>query len=387
MSLIQRYAVYRLASNTVFYLPVLILVFRLRLDSIELALALVSVYTVAVAIAELPSGLIADTLGYRATLALGLVSALLGTLLLAVGQSFLMLALAQVFSAVAFSLRSGTESVYLYDLLANQALYQRYEGRTSAANYIALSISSAAGSVLYSLNSLAPFALTLIAASVALAFLLSLPHRRENASARRPSPLQVVRQASLSLIGRRGVLPLLSVFALLLTATALVYWTYQLFLDHLGLPTSLFGLLYAVGFIASASGSWVAEELNKWLGFRSTLLLAILTTSGTMVVMGSATGWWAAGLPLVTQFLTGYLLPSLRYLLQERANSESRATLLSLESMMQRGLLTMATVAFGVASSSVGLDRALQAAGVVVLVLTLPLLPFAFRAQSDVSTI
>ena len=291
MSLIQRYAVYRLASNTVFYLPVLILVFRLRVDSIELALALVSVYTVAVAIAELPSGLIADTLGYRATLALGLVSALLGTLLLAVGQSFLMLALAQVFGAVAFSLRSGTESVYLYDLLANQALYQRYEGRTSAANYFALSISSAAGSVLYSLDALAPFALTLIAASVALAFLLSLPHRRENASARRPSPLQVVRQASLSLIGRRGVLPLLSVFALLLTATALVYWTYQLFLDHLGLPTSLFGLLYAVGFIASASGSWVAEELNKWLGFRSALLLAILTTSGTMVAMGSATGW------------------------------------------------------------------------------------------------
>ena len=109
---IRLYRWFRFFQSLIFWQAVWFLYFQSPLSAAQ-AVLLYAVYDVATTALEVPSGYMSDRLGRRATLIASGVTGAAGAALLATGDSFLLLAAAQVLIGAAMAFASGTDSALL----------------------------------------------------------------------------------------------------------------------------------------------------------------------------------------------------------------------------------------------------------------------------------
>lgn len=364
--------VYAGLSNLIFYIPVLILYFRhVGLSAAE-SFALVSIYSLVLAVAELPTGVLADALGARRTLVTSSLVGAAGALTLAVGSSFAVLGLGETLVALGLSLRSGAQSAYAYGL-AGGTRYRAAESTITALSYVGLAVSAMLAGTLFSLGPSVVFVAT--AAALLCAATVLQVSGAGGARAVRPTPASVVARLGRRLRADHALLVLLVVFAAFTTMTGLAYWSFQLYLDAVGVPVGLIGPAYALSFLAAALGARVAARVNQRFGAGVIVLAQGLILTGCLVAMSEVRNpLGVAVLPLV-QLTTGYVFPTFYGLLQARVDDGERATLVSLAALLQRGALAFALLAFGWFTTIGSLTEALSvtAASGLLFVLAAPL--------------
>jgi MFS family permease len=133
-------------------------------DQIGLSLAdimtLQAIFGATIVLLEFPSGYVADRMGYRRSLLAGAVFWIFGWTAYALGETFWMMALAEVILGIGLAFTSGADSALLFVSLKQTGEVTRYphwEGRVRAAAQVSEALSSAAGGWLYSLAPRLPF--------------------------------------------------------------------------------------------------------------------------------------------------------------------------------------------------------------------------------------
>lgn len=340
-----QYVAYRLFSNMAFFVPILVLHIERKVDSPAVAFMLIGIYGVTVFATEIPTGLIADSFGLRNALVAGSLLSAIAACLLGTAASFGTFAIGQIALATALSLQSGADSAYLFALFPDKRLYESLEGSSTSAKYAGLFISSVAGSVLYVLDPRLPFGLSALVSLLAVACLVKLPVANSVERIDKGRLKVTFRQAAIQLHGSHSLLLLLVFAAFSLAALSSIYWSYQFYLESIGVRVELFGTIFAMAFLASSVGAAVAKKVNQTFGYRKTCAALGILIGAVAILMGFVRSSSGALFPIITQSITGYMSPTLRILIQQESQPRTLATLLSIESMLHR--IFMSGTVFG----------------------------------------
>jgi MFS family permease len=375
--------------NTLFLLSVGFDIFEVMLIN--------AAYTVAQVIFEVPTGVVADTVGRRVSYLLAVATILVSTLLYVgfglAGYGLWPFAAASALLGIGYTFYTGAVDAWMVDALQSVG----YEGRLEPifARYgitfgVFMLIGTTAGGLLGQVDLWIPY----VARAVILvpAFLLGLLVMRDLGFKPRALTLGSFGHETRR-IAREGVTYGLSsrvvrfiMFASLVQGVFFMYGFYswqKYFLDLLGSE-----LVWVTGVIAAFVG--LTQILGNMLVGRITarvpdrgLILMVCAGVTTVTVIGAALiqqFWVAVPLYLVSCVAFGISIPVKQGWLNARIPSQQRATIISLDALFGDGGSTVGQVGLGWLSQSVSIPFAWLIGGLVQGA-SVPLLGVARRAD------
>lgn len=353
-----------------------------------------SIYYVAFCLFEIPTGLIADRIGARNCLRAGAVvmtAANLAPVFSASYSGFLVHFLA---IAAGRSLTSGAASAYLYDGLRAERCDEHYlkaEGTARALGLAAKVVCWPLVGPLMAVAHPAPYVLSAVSAAGSLACVVALPRLAAPAGADGRTSSGATRKASRAANSGRGRATSLGDAKAALRSIASSPWLalvmvqgvavftlsricqvnlfQPILLDH-GIGEASHGGVLAAMTVAEAIGS----ARPQWLGRRLTPVAWVsvlsLALAGTLAGITLGGPWTVVALLCLFAAATGFAYPIQRKLVNDAVPAHApRATILSVESIVDRAVCALAAVAVGAYLSAGHLDALLWHSALATAVL------------------
>ena len=380
--------------NTIFLLDA-------GLSNLE-AFAANAFFTAGMVLFEVPTGVVADTWGRRASFLLGTLTLALATglyvLLWHAGAAFWLWALVSVLLGLGFTFFSGATEAWLIDALTATGYdgeVERVFGRGQVWTGVGTLVGSVGGGYLAQAAGLgAPFvlraAVLLVMFAVAAVLMRDLgftPERGRGAVAE-------IRHIAANSVEYGWRVPAVRqlMLAAPFTGGVSVYVFYALqphLLDLWGDPTAygVAGLVAAITAGAQIVGGLVAPQLRRLFRRRTSELLFCLGGAGLAVLLvGVVTNFWAViGLIVVWGLLGAAAMPVRQAYLNGLIPSQQRATILSFDSLMSSTGGVVLQPGLGRAADVWGYPATFAVSGVVSL-LALPFVARARRAGAAADT-
>ncbi|WP_329375197.1 MFS transporter [Streptomyces sp. NBC_00664] len=373
---------FQLLFNLLWWMPVFYQYQRQAGLSDSQIFGIQSVYYVAFCLLEIPTGFIADRIGQRRCMQLGAAAMTAANLLPVLSPSFAGFMAHFLAIAAARSLVSGASSAYLYEYLHEQgadAHYVQAEGTARALGLWAKIMCWPLVGVLMHVRHEAPYVLTALSALGSLACAAALPPLAEpplggtRPPAERVGLLASARQAVKVLGTSRSLGPLMVQGVAVFTLARICQVNlFQPLLLEKNLPVADHGAVLSAMTVAEAVGSartgWLRSRLSDTTVVTVLSVIMALTLAATTLSGGLGTILWlcvfaaAAGLAYpVQRNLINAAIPPTPY----------RATLLSVESIIDRGVCALVALAVGAYLAADRLDALLvhAAAGTCLLLL------------------
>ncbi|MFD0164100.1 MFS transporter [Streptomyces decoyicus] len=349
-----------------------------------------SIYYVAFCLFEIPTGMVADRIGARNCLRAGAVVMTAANLAPVLAPSYTGFLVHFLAIAAGRSLTSGAASAYLYDGLAAEGAGEHYlkaEGQARALGLAAKVLCWPLVGPLMAVAHPTPYVLSAASAAGSLVCAMVLPRhaapghgRRERAAKTSHGGLAFLRDATTALrcvcaTPWLALLMVQGVAVFTLSRICQVNLFQPVLLDH-GIPEGSHGGVLAAMTVAEA----VASARPQWLGSRLSPVawVSLLSLAMAAALAGSTLGgpWTVVALLCVFAAVTGFAYPLQRKLVNDAIPAGApRATLLSVESIVDRAVCALAAVAAGAYLSAGRLDALLWhsavVTGVVMLVLQL----------------
>ncbi|MEU9192186.1 MFS transporter [Streptomyces hundungensis] len=334
-----------------------------------------SIYYVAFCLFEIPTGLIADRIGPRNCLRAGAVVMTAANLAPVVSASYTGFLLHFLAIAVGRSLTSGAASAYLYDGLRAEKCGEHYlkaEGTARALGLAAKVVCWPLVGPLMAVAHTAPYVLSAASAAGSLVCAVALPRLAgAEEGARSPGRSTAGRGggaflrdagAALRCVASSrwlGLVMVQGVAVFTLSRICQVNLFQPILLDHGIGEASSGGVLAAMTVaeaVASARPQWLSRRLTP-VAWVSVLSLALAGTLAAMTVGGP---WLVIALLCLFAAATGFVYPVQRKLVNDAIPTNApRATLLSIESIVDRGVCALAAIAVGAYVSAGHLDTLL----------------------------
>ncbi|MEC3974015.1 MFS transporter [Amycolatopsis sp. H20-H5] len=326
---------------------------QLGMDDAEI-FGIQSIYYIAFCLLEIPTGMIADRFDYRTSLALGAGVLVLANLVPVFLGSYTGFLIHFLLIALARSLVSGAQSAYLYEYLHAKGAGEHYlkvEGVGRAYSLVGKIVFWPVIGLLMQWNLPSPYWLTAINAGIALVVALKLPAI--------PGFTRTAGKTANLIAGVGGALSALrtSRWLVLLMVQGIAMFTlvricqvnlFQPILESKSLSVNWYGAVLAAMTIFEALGAARPHRLRRAIGpvgsvFLLTVVMALCL--GFLVPLGSMGTVVAL---CVFAVATGISFPIQKQLLNDSIpDSRYRATLLSMESILDRAVCAVVAVALG----------------------------------------
>jgi len=310
-----------------------------------------AIFTGAMALFEIPTGVLADTRGRRYSFLLSIGILLVGTLGY-VGASFVddnfwWFALSSVILGLGYTFYSGAMEAWLVDALNATGFTGELDdvfARGSMMSAIAMLAGSIAGGLLGTLDLSVPFmvrslllVLVFIVAAMTMHDIGFTP--RPVTLSQLPGEMKTVAQDSVAYGWRNPSIRLLIVASFIQSIfMAWGFYAWQpYFLELLGVNAPwIAGVIAALVALATMGGNSVVEWASRRCGRRTTLMLiAAVIQSLAIVGMGLASSFWmAVGFYLIAMFTTGIYGPVKQAYMHHLTPSAKRATVISFDSLV-----------------------------------------------------
>jgi MFS family permease len=341
-----------------------------------------AIYSLSVALLEIPSGYMADIIGRKKSLLLGSILGTAGFVIYSLSSSFYGFLCAEIVLGFGGSFISGSDSALLYDSLQamkKEQRYLQYEGRiTSLGNFAETFAAICGGLVAAALSYRAVYVTQAVIAAIAIpaAFMILEPPRKK---LERPGISQIFEICRYALWQNKGLSSILLFSSVIGTATLCMAWTSQVYFVRNGLTEISITPLWVVLNLTVAVISAYAATVVKQLGSRTALFIIVMCIPGGFVALGFVS--LPVGIVVLLLFygVRGYATPYLRDELNQRCVSETRATVLSIRSMVIRVSFSAVGPVMGFVSNTYTLSVALILAGIIFSVGSLTGLIFVLK--------
>jgi MFS family permease len=344
------------------------------LDDFDIFL-LQAIYSVSVAVMEIPSGYMADVVGRKKTLVLGSILGTLGFLTYCVSHNFSGFLVAEVILGIGGSFISGADSAMLFDSLTatrRQHQYLQFEGRITSLGNFAETAAAVCGGLIAALLSYRAVYLSqamIAALAVPAALLLLEPPRDTNIT--RPGIHHILSVCKSTILTNKKLSSTIFLSSITGIATLCMAWTSQIYFVANGFTEVTITPLWVTLNLTVAIVAAFASVAMKILGKKLSLLLIILYLPLTYIFLG-----W---LPLIPALIClyffyairGYATPVLKDLINQNCASSTRATVLSIRSLVIRLGFALLGPSIGLVSDGSSLSFALILSGMLLLILAI----------------
>jgi MFS family permease len=309
-------------------------------------------FTAGMVLFEVPTGIVADTVGRRASYLVGTVTLTVATLLYVllwqVGAPFAAWATVSILLGLGFTFFSGAVEAWLVDALGAARYTGDLEpvfGRGQIVTGAAMLAGTVGGGVIAQLTSLGvPFVLRAVILAVMFAVAFRLMHDVGFTPANRGRPLAAMRAVASASVDHGWRVPAVKwlMVEALFTGGVAIYGFYALqpyLLELYGDPQAYLvaGLSAAIVAGAQILGGIAAPRVRRLFRERTSALIAMAATSvltiGTIAVVESF--WGVIALTTVWALLFAATMPIRQAYLNDMIPSRERATILSFDSLMK----------------------------------------------------
>jgi MFS family permease len=311
-------------------------------------------FTASMALFEIPTGIVADTVGRRASFLLSVVIVFAGTLgyvgVWAAGGGLFLFCAVSVFLGLGYTFYSGAVEAWLVDALEAtgfEGQLDRVFARGSMVTGTAMLIGTVGGGALGHFNLAFPFLLRALLLIIVFGLAWGTMHdlgfvRRPLSLSALPAEMRSVGRASMTYGWQRRSVRLLMIVSFF--QWGFLSWGFYAwqpyFLGLLGRDAVwVAGVIAALIALSTIAGNTLVEWLARYCGRRTTLLLwAAAIQTGAAIGVGLAGSFWlAVALFLVVTTCMGVTVPVKQAYLHQVVPSEQRATVISLVSMIGSG--------------------------------------------------
>lgn len=342
-----------------------------------------SIYYIAFCVLEIPTGMMADVIGRRRSIRFG-AFVLIAANLVIVGipeavPAYAGFLLHWLLIALSRSLISGASSAYLYDALAargNAELYKQAEGNARAYALIGKIAGWSVIGFLMQLHFTLPYWLTALSAVFAFAVAMILPADALD----KPLTLRATLMGPVELLPRAFaamraspvlVLLMLQGVGLFVLVRLCQVNLFQPILGDKGFGVEAFGIVLAATSIFEAIGSARPAWMRRWMSDVNAVTVLTVVMALTLSVMAFGDKWVAVAGLSAFSFVAGISFPIQRQVLNDAIPHPSlRATLLSVESIVDRSVCAWAALQLGEFLANGALNRFLHTSAIAAAVFT-----------------
>ncbi len=353
-----------------------------------------SIYYLFFCLLEIPTGLVADLWGYRRCLRYGSAIFILSNLIPAIAPSYLGFLIHFLTIALARSFISGAATALMYEHLAqnNQAAdFKRIEGNARALALYGRIACWASVGFIFAAWPEGPYILTAIGMCVAFYSAMMLPDvHPAHAKLEKVTLPRIFRNIVDAVLIVRNTPQLFYVMLQGVTIFVLARLCevnlFQPILRDKSIPVQYFGTILAAVTVFESFGAARQSLLLKKLNITSAIFLVSAVMAISLGIIPWLGTWSAIAALCVFGLFAGFAYPLQRQLLNDVIpDSRYRATLISIESIIDRAVTSISAAVLGIALQAGKMAEFLGATMVVVLVL-LAILFSLVRKSTRVST-
>ncbi|TFG18313.1 MAG: MFS transporter [Promethearchaeota archaeon] len=340
-------------------------------------LALQSYFMFVIFIFEIPSGALADLIGRKMALILSSLCVIAAAFAYSIYPYILLFVFAETLWALSIALSSGTDEAFLYSSLKSYNAEDKISkvlGNNQTVNLIALTISAPLGSIIADFISL-QFTMTCLAfifiGSLIVALTFKEPPFREKEDEKK-NYLIIIKKGFIELKHNK-ILAILCFDRLFINSLIfLLFWTYQPYLEALGIPLVLWGFISASMNITNAAFSFIIPRIFKKVKNRLIFLISIDLINGiTFVLMGLNANPYLGIFLILIIVAFGYP----RYLIyvngiNKQIEAEERATVLSTINMFRSFFMAIMFLIIGIIGT-INIIYMFLFVGVAIIVFTI----------------
>ena len=303
-----------------------------------------AVFWLMMAVAEIPTGTVADRYGRKFSLAIGSILGIVAFLFYGLAPTFFLIILANVVWAISVTFHSGAAEAFLYETLKSTdmaASYVKISGRASAIR-TATVVAAILGGIIGEVNLKLPFFVGAVGQGILFCIVMTF----KEPQAPRTSGTQVrlsYREILSRSVRALGSNPRLRIAIVYLTFVPIAsFLVAVLFLQpkaiSAGVPIRWIGLVVFSANALRALGSFSSARIAKMIKVKSILVPVILLAALCLLFAGMVES--LAGLIFIgiLGFLIAAVGPIVNEIIQHEVTDEVRATVFSLRSL----LLTLA---------------------------------------------
>ncbi len=350
-------------------MPIIVLFFEQNGLSLTQIMLLPAIYSLTVAILEIPSGFFADTYGRKKSIILSTIFYSLGYLIFSFSNDFNIFIVAEILLGIGGSLISGSDSAIMYDTLLElnkENEYSKIEGKSYAIGNFSEAIAGLIASLLVVISIYLPVYIhtLLLILSIPIAFTLVEPKRSFKLSKNISSIFKIFKETFAS---NNKLMWLIIYSAAMGLATLSIAWFVQPFLIQIDFPLIYYGLLWA----ALNFSSGITSYFSHYLKDKNIFLLASLALSLTIFLISFNIHYYAIILFFIIYFIRGIVTPHLRNHINLVTSSEKRATVLSIRSLIIRLSFSLTIPIFGYISENYNISYVFILLSFIVLIISL----------------
>ncbi|MBT7896381.1 MAG: MFS transporter [Flavobacteriales bacterium] len=319
-------------------MPIIVIFFQENDLTITEIMILQAVYSLTIAMLEIPSGFLADSFGRRNSIFISTVFSFIGYIILSTYVGFNQYLIAEILLGIGASLISGADSALIYDTLLDlndKNSYTKIEGKNYAIGNFSEAIAGLLGGYLaiasISLGLYLPMYIQtfVVMLSIPIAYSLVEPKRTFKIGKSLKSIIIIVQDTLITNKKLKWYIIYSSAIGL---TTLSIAWFVQPFLSTIEMPLIYFGIIWAALNIIAGITSYYSYLINN----RNLLIIISLSITISLICLGFNIS--LIGLIFISSIylLRGIITPHMRNLININTTSERRATVMSLRSFMIR---------------------------------------------------
>lgn len=367
---IKKFYTFSFLRELLFIIPVVVLFWQENGLSLTRIMILQAIYTLSIALFEVPTGVFADKIGRKQSLSIGAFILLAAAVVYSAGYNFWQFAIAEIIWGLGVTFTSGADSAFVYDTLKQTRKkhdFKKIWGHAKSLEYLAAGIAAVLGGFVatYSLR----LNWVLVAFSMLFLFFVSLSFQEPKHYKKLKQKKYLVHTVECfkESLTNRNLLFLLLFSSLLSTMWGVALWFYQPYMNQSGLKIIYFGLVWASFSVFSIIGSKYAYKIEEKLKEKFSFWLIILANVLSLIFMSYWFVVWGVIFIFMQQFIRGFANPLLQDYTNKHLTSEKRATLLSIQNLSGKLMFSIFGPLFGYFADKYSLSTTLLITGVSFL--------------------
>lgn len=351
-----------------FIMPIIVLFYKANGLTMKDIFLLQSVYSLTLMALEIPTGYFADRVGRKTSILTGASLGFAGYLVYSLSYGFWPFVLAEIILGISQSLVSGADSAMLYDSLAvsNQNnKYVQLEGRVTSIGNFGEAFAGIVGGLLAISSLRTPFVVQTFVALMAIPAALALVEPPVKLLKSKPKFSDIKRIVA-GIFSDNIKLKWNTFFSAVIGATTLTMaWFAQPYFEQIGMPVSIYGILWAILNLSVGIAAVYAWKFEKKFGTPGTVIVFTLSLFGSYLLLPLLPGYSGLGILLIFYMARGLATPTLRNFINVVTTSDIRATVLSVRNFLIRLIFAVTGPLWGWLYDKYSLKAAIISAAII----------------------
>lgn len=333
---LRKYVLFRTFADLIILGPIIMIFLYAKGLSFAEIMLLNSIFSVAVFLLEVPTGMLADKISRKYSLFIGSLCWTIQLIIYMYGNSFFAFLAGQLFCALGVTFKSGAGTALLYDSLKTMKReneVQKYEGLAYSILLYSQAIGSIAAGFLFKININLPLIISAINTTISAIIALRFEEPPIEDKKEKESYFTHIKDSS-SYILKHGKVKAIIVYGAVFNIFYRVgFFFFQPYFEAVNLDVVYFGFFFALFNVVAGISSQKAHNIMKLTKGKTLTFLSLLliTSFGIMTV---TTVWIGAFAILLQQIARGLYAPITSKYINKHIPSNKRATIMSLYSLI-----------------------------------------------------